>query len=118
VRLDASLSPGSATEVVLSLRGATLAYDRLKHEIVVNGHRAPAPLTDGRLVLTVFIDRTTIEVFAGGGLTYVPLPFIARPDDRSLTAAATGGEAVLDAIAVRTIDPIWPAPDQPAAGAR
>ncbi len=49
VELRTELEPGDATEVTLTVRGATLAYDSAKQELVVNGHGAPAPLRQGKL---------------------------------------------------------------------
>ena len=92
VRLEAEFSPGTAREVSITLRGATIVYDCVKQEFVVNGHRAPAPLIDGRQVVTIFLDRTTLELFASSGLVYIPLPFIAQPDDLDLRVAGSGGE--------------------------
>jgi hypothetical protein len=93
--------------VVFTVRGATIAYDVKKQELVVNGHRAAAPLTDGRLRLTVFCDRTGLEVFAADALCYVPLPFQPRPDDRSLAVAARGGTATIDKLDVYELNSIW-----------
>ena len=36
--------PAKDGEVTFTLRGATVSYDAKKQEVVVNGHRAPAPL--------------------------------------------------------------------------
>ena len=107
VELRAEIEPGTAEEVVFTVRGATVAYDVKKQELVVNGLRAAAPLIDGRLRLTVFCDRTGLEVFAADGLCYVPLPLQPRPDDRSLTVAARGGTATIDKLDVHELKSIW-----------
>ena len=63
----------------------------------MNGHRAPAPLIDGRQRLTIFVDRTMLEVFASDGLTYVPLPFIPKAEDQSVSVTLHAGSARLSA---------------------
>ena len=75
-----------------SLRGATIVYDVQKQELVVNGHRAAAMLSNGRQGLTIFCDRNGLEVFASGGLCYVPMPFIPKADDLSVGITVPEGE--------------------------
>ena len=53
--------------VTFSIRGATIAYDAKTQEIAVHGHRAKAPLLAGKQRLTIFCDRTGLEVFASDG---------------------------------------------------
>ena len=91
IELRAEIEPGQATKFEFNLRGAKIAYDPKTQEIIVNGHRAPAPLVNGKQKLTVFVDRTMLEVFASDGLTYVPIPFIPKPDDLSVSVNVQGG---------------------------
>jgi len=70
----AVLEPGKATEVRFSVRGVPVVYDVPKEELIVNGHRAAAPLRQGRLDLRILVDRTALEVFASNGECYVPMP--------------------------------------------
>lgn len=109
VELRVELEPGEATEVVLNVRGASIRYDAGKQELEVNGHRAPAPLRGGRLDLTIFCDRTGVEVFAGRGLTYVPMPFQPKPDNRFLGIEVKGGDARLAALEVHELASAWDA---------
>jgi hypothetical protein len=88
VELRAEIEPGAAKEIVFTIRGARIAYDVERQELVIAGLRAPAPLINGRLRLSVFCDRTGIEVFAADGLCYVPLPFQPRPARRAVSRPA------------------------------
>ncbi len=54
IDLRAEFEPGTASEVAFTVRGATVVYDAAKQEIVVNKHRAPAPLRDGKVRVTIF----------------------------------------------------------------
>jgi len=64
-------------------------------------------LMDGKQRLTVFVDRTMLEVFASDGLTYVPLPFIPRKEDRAVSVQVKGGKARLTSLQVYKLKSIW-----------
>lgn len=91
LELRATWDPGDAGELRFSVRGATITFDSRRQEVIVNGHRAAAPLIGGKQSLTVYCDRTGLEVFASNGLTYVPMPFIPKPGDTAMSIEARGG---------------------------
>lgn len=107
VELRAEIEPAGAAEVAFALRGLSIVYDAAKQELVVNDHRAPAPLTDGKLRLTAYVDRTGAEVYASDGLTFVPMPFAPKPDDRALSVSVKGGSARLAALDIHELRSIW-----------
>ena len=107
VELRAEFEPGDATEVAFTVRGATITYNAKKQELTVNGHRAPAQLRGGKQRLTIFCDRTALEVFASDGLTYVPMPFIPKADDHGLALQAKGGNAKITALEVQELRSAW-----------
>ena len=107
VEVRAEIEPGTAAEVVFTVRGATVAYDVKKQELAIDGHRAAAPIDDGRLRLTIFCDRTGLEVFAADGLCYVPMPFQPRPEDLTLVVEARGGTATIHGIELHELRSIW-----------
>ena len=107
VELRAEFEPGDASEVVFTMRGATIACDAKTQEVVVNGYRATAPLRDGKQRLTIFCDRTGLEVFASDGLTYVPMPFQPKADDLTLGVQAKGGSAKITALSVYQLQSAW-----------
>ena len=109
VELRAEFEPGTAKEVVFTVRGARIAWDAQTQELVVNKKRAPAPLRGGRQRITVYCDRTTLEVFASDGLAYVPMPFIPKAADRALGLQAKGGSAKITALEVHELRSAWPA---------
>lgn len=96
VELRAEIESDDA-EVVFTVRGATILYDAKSREVVVNGHRAPVPTRGGRVRLTVYCDRTGLEVFVGDGLTFVPMPLIAKAENRALGVTCRRGEARVSA---------------------
>jgi sucrose-6-phosphate hydrolase SacC (GH32 family) len=107
LELRAAFAPDDASEVTFTVRGATISYHAKNQELTVNGHRAPAPLRQGRQRLTIFCDRTGLEVFASDGLCYVPMPFQPKADDRSLLAEARGGAVKFDSLQVHELKPAW-----------
>jgi len=107
IELRAEIEPGDAETVEFNLRGAKIVYDAMRQEIIVQGHRARAPLMDGKQRLTVFVDRTLLEVFASDGLTYVPLPFIPTKEDQSISVHVKGGKARLTSLQLYKLKSIW-----------
>ncbi len=110
IELRADFTPGNVESIEFHLRGAKIVYDTKKQELIVNDHRAPAPLVDGRQRLIVFVDRTMLEVFASDGQTYIPLPFIPKPADQSVSVSDTdakGGKAKLTSLQVYKLKSIW-----------
>ena len=99
--------PADAAEVALNVRGVRVYYDVKKQELIVNGHRAPASLRNGRQRLVVLADRTGYEIFASDGLTYVPFPVIPKADDRSVQLQSVGGAAKIIAAEVHELRSIW-----------
>ena len=108
VELRAEIEPGDADEVIFTVRGATIAIDARKQELVVNGHRASAPLRGGRQRLTIYCDRTGLEVFASDGLTYVPMPFQPKAENRAVAVQVKGGSAKIAALQVHELRSAWP----------
>ncbi len=107
VELRTEFELASAEQIILNVRGATIIYDVKKQELVVNGHRAPAPLRGGKQRLTIFCDRVGLEVFASDGLTYMPMPFIPRVDDLSIGIQARGGAVRINSLEVHELKSIW-----------
>ena len=105
--IASSFEPGTAAEVAFTIRGIPLVYHVAKQELSVNGHRAPAPLKDGKLDFRILVDRTAFEVFASRGLTYIPMPVIPAANNRSVTVAATGGPVIFHSLAVYRMKSIW-----------
>ena len=98
---------GLDNDRILGIRGAAIIYDAKKQEIVVNQHRARAPLQDGKQRLAVFVDRTALEVFASGGLTYVPMPFVPKTEDQSVAVSVHGGKAKMMSFQVYKLKSCW-----------
>jgi fructan beta-fructosidase len=107
MEIRASFEPGDAETIELTLRGAKIAYDVKKQEISVNNVRAPAPLIDGKQNITVFVDKTALEIFASDGLTYIPLPFVPKANDLSVSIEEKGGKTKGLALKAYALKSCW-----------
>jgi fructan beta-fructosidase len=107
VELRAEFEPGGDSVVGFNVRGARIGYDAARQELVVNDHRAPAPLRDGRQQITVFCDRMGLEIFASDGLTYVPMPFIPAADDLRLGLSVRGAGVNIRSLEVHELESAW-----------
>ena len=107
VELRAEFEPDEASEVTFNVRGAILVYHTKRQELIVNGHHAPAPLRGGKQRLTIFCDRTGLEVFASDGLTYVPMPFQPDAKQLSLAVQVEGGSTRFTSLEVHALRGIW-----------
>ncbi len=107
LELRAEFEPAKDSVVTFTLRGVPVIYDAKKQELVVNGHRTAVQLTGGKMQLTVFVDRTGLEVFAAGGRVYVPMPVNIKAEERSVSVVVTGSESKIVTLAVHELRSIW-----------
>ena len=84
-----------------------MVFDAQKQELTVNSHTAPAPFVQGKQRLTIYLDRTVIEVYASDGQTYLTLPVIPSADAQSVLVQAIGSKAKLGALKLYKIKSLW-----------
>jgi fructan beta-fructosidase len=106
VEIDAEFEPGDAI-TTFQVRGATINYDAKKQEIIVNQHRAPAPIMDGKQRIRIYCDRNGLEVFASDGLCYVPFPFIPKTDDLASSLKVSGGSVKFTKLNIHALKSTW-----------
>jgi sucrose-6-phosphate hydrolase SacC (GH32 family) len=107
LRLEAEVDHRS--ELLLKVRGTEVRYEARKQELSVAGHKAPAPLREGKLRLVALSDRTSLTVWAADGLTYVPIPVIPKAANRSLELSVQAGAVKVTALEVHELKSIWAA---------
>jgi len=105
--IKAALEPRSAQAVGLRVRGVEIVYDSRTKTLTCLGKTAPLEPVDGRIELRVLVDRTSIEIFAGGGLVTMCSCFLPNLLDRSLGAFARGGEARIAALKLHELESAW-----------
>lgn len=121
--LRLTLEPAGASEVgVRVLQGAvdrtSVGYDATHGTLFVDrgvppgsdlpasfGGRqeVPVALVDGGLTLTVYVDRTSVEVFAAGGLAVLSVSVYPTESAHGLAAFATGGTGTLRDVSVHRL---------------
>ena len=109
--LRAEFRPTRSGELVVTIRGITVAFDARSDEVVVGDIRVPAPRRrDGTQTLTIYCDRTGLEVFAADGLVYVPLPVAPAADARGVSVEARGGPVVCTRLDLHELRSAWETP--------
>lgn len=104
--LQVEFDPGAADEVGLRIRGTAVTFDTKKQELVCGNRRTPLRPENGRLRLRLLVDRTSLEIFAAGGLVYLPMSFRAITD-KPIEVYANGGEAQLIQYTAYELRSIW-----------
>ena len=107
LEIRTEIDPGDANEIVFNIRDSMIIYDAKKQELTVNGQRALAPLRDGKLRLTIYCDRTGLEVFASDGLCYMPMPFNCKPENRRILLETRGGSATVLTLEAYELRSAW-----------
>lgn len=93
--------------------GNVVIYNATKDEVVVNGDSVPVPLESSTHELTICVDRMGIEVYAGKGLVYIPVPHIFDASKPGFELSGHGtGARMIDFTAYR-LKSTWPQPAQP-----
>jgi sucrose-6-phosphate hydrolase SacC (GH32 family) len=96
-----------ATEVRFMLRGDPVVYDVRKKTLTMFRTTAPLAAVDGRLVLRLLVDRTSIEVFANHGAMDMSGVFFPSPANKRFELSVQGGEARIGRLVVHELRSIW-----------
>jgi sucrose-6-phosphate hydrolase SacC (GH32 family) len=107
VELQMEFEPIENAEIVFNVRDVLVSYDSKKQELSVAGHRASAPLRNGKQRLAILCDRTGVEVFASDGLCYVPMPVNMNPANLRISLEARSGAALIDSLSVYELRSAW-----------
>ena len=98
---------GTAGEVGINVRGIPVVFNAAKGELCCQDSTAPLAAEDGKVTLRLLIDCNSIEIFANGGLVYMPMAVKFEQADRPLALIATGGEANVHSLEVRELKSAW-----------
>jgi sucrose-6-phosphate hydrolase SacC (GH32 family) len=104
--IEATIDPATAREIVFAIRGTRLAYDFVRRQLALGESRAEAPLVDGKLELRIFVDRTSIEVFASAGRVSLTQCYLPAGEDFGLSLSGEG--AIVESLEWWTLRSIWP----------
>ena len=107
--LEAVIDPGDAAAFGIIIRGHDLRYDVAAARFTWLGHPIPAPRDgDGCLRLQLLVDRTSLELFAAGGLASASFCFLPAACDMPLELYADGGSVRLVSLAIHELNSAWP----------
>ena len=98
---------GSADGFTLDLRGTKLTYDAKKETFTCKDVTAPAKAYDGKLIVMVFVDRGSIEVFAEGGHSVMSIAAIPDEKNRKIEFTPKGGEITIRHCVVFRMKSAW-----------
>lgn len=107
LEVQVEFEPSADSELVLKIRDATIRYRAQSQELQVNDIKAAAPMIDRKQRITIYCDRTGVEVFASDGLCYVPLPMNQNPDNQTVAIEVTGGKAKIRSLEVYELRSAW-----------
>ena len=107
--ISAVIEPAGASEVGFSVRGQRVGY-RVKEEQLVadSGPGAALAAQEGRIMLRLLVDRTSIETFGNDGEVVMPNSFLPKDEDEELAIYAAGGPAKIVSLTVWPTRRAWP----------
>ncbi len=105
IRAEFEADPGA--DVVFRVRGVDVVWESKTSELIVNGHRAGAPLRGGRQRLVIYCDRTGLEVFASDGLCYLPMPVNVAAAERGSSVRVQGGSVRFQNLEFHELGSAW-----------
>lgn len=105
LKIRATIEPKG--DVSLNIRGVKIVYEIKSGELAVNDHRVKVPLVNDKLQLTIYCDRVGMEIFAAGGLVYIPMAIIPKTDDRSVSIAAINDPIEIGSLGVQELRSAW-----------
>ena len=106
--VEAEFEVGTATALGFNVRGTEVRYDVKEQTLTALGRTAPLKLDGHRLALRLLVDRTSLEVFGGGGQVSMTSCFLPSLDDHSLAVSADGGSAKIVSLTVHSLHSSWP----------
>ena len=107
LQIEADIDLQDATAVEMTIRGQPIVYDMKKQTLSALGE-APLALPNGRLRLTLLVDRTSLETFADGGRVSLTSCYLPSPGQDQLSLQAEGGTAHVRSLVVHELKSAWP----------
>ncbi|WP_276480460.1 GH32 C-terminal domain-containing protein [Paraflavitalea pollutisoli] len=105
LEIQATLEPGKARQVTIQVNGLDLVYDVVAQQLRVDGLKATLPLQKGQLQLTIYVDRTGMEIFGNNGLVFMPVN--KNLTTKELSVTAKGGKARFTQLDVYSLQTAW-----------
>jgi levanase/fructan beta-fructosidase len=124
LRIDATITPGTADEIGFIIRGGpnegtSIGYDATTGCLAVNRQRsgevdfhpafgstesAPVNLIGGKVRLRVYVDRSSVEVFAQDGLVTMTDQIFPKTYSREFLLYARNGAGCIDSLTIQDLE--------------
>jgi len=104
--VQAEIDPGEARTVRFDFRGGIVEYGAAEKRLMALGQEAPLEPEQGCIGLRILVDRTSVEVFAGGGRIQMASCFLADPQ-KPLRLETVGGAARIRSLQIWALRSIW-----------
>lgn len=106
--IRAEIEPGDAAAFGAIIHGHALHYDTASQQFNYLGRDIPAKLdADGRLRLQILVDRTSLELFIGGGRVSASFCFLPNSCDYPLEFYAKDGSVRIHSLTIHELDSIY-----------
>lgn len=110
LEINMQLSSLEAEEIEFSIKGIEVIYNVAKQMLSVDGVQAQLPLKDKTLDLTIYVDRTGLEIFANQGVFFMPININIDGANKNLNLKAKGGSVIAEG-EVYQLESIWNTPE-------
>jgi len=81
--------------LAIKFNGQEIRYEAADRSLLALGRKVQLRGESPVLDLVLYFDRTSLEVFADGGLVTIPGCFVAHPNSKDLVVTSDSGQAVL-----------------------
>lgn len=113
--IKADIEIGAASTLGFNVRGNEVRYDVATQTLSALGRSAPLAPVNGRLELELLVDRSSLELFGGGGRVSMTSGFLPSPSNTSINWFSTGGTSKILSLSAFELKSAWP-DEQPQAG--
>jgi fructan beta-fructosidase len=107
--LDARFQPGTATNVIFTLRGTPVIYNCQGQQLSCEGITNALSPVNGVITLRILVDRGTLEIYANNGLVYMPMSVTPTAGAQPISLVASGNGAQLLSLNLYNLGSAWPA---------
>ena len=108
IHIKADLKPEDAQTCSIVVRDVPIVYDVQKQQLTCQGKTAALKPVDGTIRFEILVDRMSIEIYANGGLVYMPIGVDLTTRPQTLKLVSEGGTTTAKAVDVYQLKPIWP----------
>jgi fructan beta-fructosidase len=105
--IKADLKPQGAQTCSFVIRDIPVVYDVQKQQLTCADKSAPLKLVDGKVSLEILVDRMSVEIYANGGLVYMPIGVNLTNNSDSLKLISQGGNTIVETLDIYQLKSIW-----------